>query len=94
MEARDHMTSRALLVLAVVAAPAAAAAFPPYRSTDAETAEPWRLQILELLARCKGNLVRVHEEVVAAGADLSYPALTAFCRWHGFGHARPEATGH
>lgn len=29
---------------------------------------------------CKGNLVRVHEELVAAGAALSYQALTAFCR--------------
>jgi len=29
--------------------------------------------------------VRVHEELVAAGAELSYPALTAFCRRHGIG---------
>ena len=33
----------------------------------------------------RGNLVRVHEELVAEGADLSYPALTAFCRRHGIG---------
>jgi hypothetical protein len=31
--------------------------------------------------------VRVHEELVAAGAALSYPALTAFCRRHGIGQA-------
>ncbi|OLD81725.1 MAG: integrase [Acidobacteria bacterium 13_1_20CM_58_21] len=48
----------------------------------AEKAEPHRQQILELLARCKGNLVRVHEELVASGAVLSYQALTAFCRRH------------
>ena len=36
---------------------------------------------------CKGNLVRVHEELVAGGAALSYPALTAFCRRHGIGQA-------
>ena len=36
---------------------------------------------------CKGNLVRVHEELVAGGAELSYPALTAFCRRHGIGQA-------
>ena len=45
-----------------------------------EKAMPYREQILELYQRCKGNLVRVYEELVAAGAQLSYPALTAFCR--------------
>lgn len=59
----------------------------------AEKAEPYRQQILELLARCKGNLVRVHEELVAAGAALSYPALTAFCRRHGIGQTPPQAAG-
>jgi hypothetical protein len=39
-------------------------------------AEPYRQQILELLIRCKGNLVRVHEELAARGAEMSYPALT------------------
>jgi transposase len=61
--------------------------------TRAETAEPYREQILELLSRCKGNLVRVHEEVVAAGAKLSYPALTAYCRRHGIGHEPPAPVG-
>ena len=46
----------------------------------AEKAEPYREQILDLLTSCKGNLVRVHEELVASGAALSYPALTGFCR--------------
>lgn len=50
-----------------------------------EKATAHRQQILELLASCKGNLVRVHEELVLAGAELSYPALTAFCRRHGIG---------
>ena len=50
-----------------------------------EKAEPYRDQILELLASCKGNLVRVHEELVAGGAALSYQALTSFCRKHGIG---------
>ncbi len=59
----------------------------------AEKAEPWRQQILELCDRCKGNLVRVHEELLAAGATLSYPALTAFCRRHGIGQAPPAAAG-
>src|SRR5450631_2439272 len=51
----------------------------------AEKAEPYRQQILDLLASCKGNLVRVHEELTAGGAALSYPALTAFCRRQGIG---------
>src|SRR5450631_701203 len=42
----------------------------------AEKAEPYHEQILELLFSCKGNLVRVHEDLVASGAVLSYPALT------------------
>jgi len=37
--------------------------------------------------------VRVHEELVAAGAGLSYPALTAFCRRHGIGQVSPVASG-
>src|SRR5581483_526948 len=59
----------------------------------AESAEPYREQIVELFARCKGNLVRVHEEIVAAGAKLSYQALTAYCRRHGIGHAPPLPVG-
>jgi transposase len=51
----------------------------------AEKAEPYRQQILALLNSCKGNLVRVHEELIADGAALSYPALTAFCRKQGIG---------
>jgi len=58
-----------------------------------EKAEPYRQQILELFATCKGNLVRVHEELTASGAVLSYPALTAFCRRHGIGQAAPVPAG-
>src|ERR1039458_2326427 len=36
--------------------------------------EPYRQQILELLPSCKGNLVRVLEELTAGGANLSYSA--------------------
>ena len=60
----------------------------------AEKAEPYRDQILELFAACKGNLVRVHEELVAAGAVVSYQALTAFCRRHGVGHKPKAPAGH
>ena len=59
----------------------------------AEKAEPHRQQILELLDSCKGNLVRVHEELVASGATLSYAALTGFCRRQGIGQAPVVAAG-
>jgi hypothetical protein len=37
--------------------------------------------------------VRVHEELLAAGARLSYAAVTAFCRRHGIGYQPPVAAG-
>ena len=52
-----------------------------------EKAEAYRQEILDLLKNCKGNLVRVHEELQATGANFSYQALTAFCRRHGIGQA-------
>ena len=58
-----------------------------------ELSEPYRQRILELYPTCEGNLVRVHEELAAEGAVLSYPALTAFCRKHGIGQAPKEPVG-
>jgi hypothetical protein len=58
-----------------------------------EKAEPYRRQILELFAACQGNLARVHEELMAAGAGLSYSALTAFCRRHHIGYQPPVPAG-
>ena len=37
--------------------------------------------------------MRVHEELLAGGAVLSYQALTAFCRRHGIGQAPAVAAG-
>lgn len=59
----------------------------------AERAEPYREQILESFTRCKGNLVRVHEELMEVGVQISYSALTAFCRRHGIGHEPPRPAG-
>jgi len=42
---------------------------------------------------CKGNLVRVHEELTERGAKLSYQALTAFCRRHGIAQSVVIAAG-
>jgi hypothetical protein len=59
-----------------------------------EKAEPYRDQIIELFQHCRGNLVRVHEELMAKDVAISYPALTAFCRRHGIGHAPKPPVGH
>jgi len=37
--------------------------------------------------------VRVHEELLAGGAQLSYASLTAFCRRHSIGYQPPVAAG-
>ncbi len=58
-----------------------------------EKAAPHRDAILELVPACKGNLVRVHEELVKTGATLSYQALTAYCRRHGIGHEPKKPAG-
>src|SRR5437867_4895581 len=58
----------------------------------AEKAEPYRQQILDLLTSCKGNLVRVHEELkaggrgaVVSGADRILPPAR---HWTNTGRAR------
>ena len=58
-----------------------------------EKAERHHDDIVELLAQCQGNLVRVHEELEANGAEVSYPALTAYCRRHGIGHEPKQPAG-
>jgi len=59
----------------------------------AEKAAPHADEIAQLFAACKGNLVRVHEELAAQGVTLSYQALTAFCRRHGIGHEPKPPSG-
>lgn len=56
-------------------------------------AEEHRERIAALWAECRGNLVRVHEELrVREGITLSYAALTAFCRKAGIGRpSRPPS---
>ena len=61
--------------------------------TRPEKASGLESEIRELHQRCKGNLVRVHEELVKAGATLSYQALTGFCRRHGIGYVPPKPAG-
>ena len=59
----------------------------------AEKAEPHRERILELHGSCRGNLVRVHEELVNEGVRISYPALTAYCRRQGIGQVEKVPVG-
>ena len=64
------------------------------RIERAEKAAPHRELILEWFDRCRGNLVRVHEELVKQGVTVSYAALTAFCRRHAIGYQPPAPVGH
>jgi transposase len=50
-------------------------------------------QVQSLFDRCEGNLVRVHEELVATGIDVAYPTVTAFCRRHKIGVAEKRPAG-
>src|SRR5215468_11961136 len=58
-----------------------------------EKAAPYEARILELYARCNGNLVRVCEELAREGIVLPYATLTGFCRRHGIGQKPKERTG-
>lgn len=58
-----------------------------------EKGEAHHDDIVEQFTRCNGNLIRVHEELEAQGAALSYQALTAYCRRHGIGYEPPQPAG-
>lgn len=59
------------------------------RLERAELATPHLDEIRRLYASCRGNLVRVHEELTAAGIELAYSTLTSACRRYGIG-AKPK----
>ena len=50
-------------------------------------------RIRELFAACKGNRVRVVEELAAEGIEVPYPTLTAFCRRHEIGLKPKQRVG-
>ncbi len=58
-----------------------------------ELGEPHDAEIRALHAQCRGNLVRVHEELQRLGVELSYSALTGYCRRHGIGYEAPKPAG-
>jgi hypothetical protein len=47
-------------------------------------------RIVELYESCQGNLVRVHEELLAEGIVLPYSTLTGYCRREGIGVTPPS----
>ncbi len=55
--------------------------------------DPHRERIVELFAACRGNLVRVHEELEAQGVSIPYSTLTGFCRREGIGVLPKKRTG-
>jgi transposase len=58
-----------------------------------EKAVEHRDAIVQLLQQCDGSFMRVHEELAKLGLQLSYPALTAFCRRHGIGQVPKQPAG-
>jgi transposase len=58
-----------------------------------EKADGHEDEIRALYALCKGNIVRVHEELTAKGVKLSYQALTGFCRRHDIGREPSKPAG-
>jgi len=54
---------------------------------------PHLQQIRELQNACKGNLVRVHEELESRGVEVAYATLTAFCRRHEIGSKPKQRVG-
>ena len=64
------------------------------KGTREQLPESLRERIVELHQQCKGNLVRVHEELTTAGATFSYQTLTRFCRVQGIGYVPTPPAGH
>jgi hypothetical protein len=50
--------------------------------------------IRSLYHSCKGNLVRVSEELGARHIDIPYSSLTRFCREHHISDSQPKPVGH
>lgn len=50
-------------------------------------------RIVELHASCRGNLVRVHEELEAEGVRVPYSTLTGYCRRAGIGVKQKQRSG-
>jgi len=58
-----------------------------------EQLDPHLERVRELHVSCKGNLVRVHEELAAENIEVGYSSLTSFCRRHEIGQPAKQRTG-
>jgi len=67
------------------------AAVPPMRRE--ESLAPHIDQVRQLFSACKGNRVRVHEELTAEGIEVAYQTLTTFCRRHDIGVKPKQRVG-
>ena len=56
-------------------------------------AKPHQARIEVLYGNCKGNLVRVQEELEAEGISIAYSTLTGFCRKQGIGQKPKKRSG-
>ncbi len=61
--------------------------------TRDEQLEPHLVRVRGLHVDCKGNLVRVHEELEREGIAVAYSTLTGFCRRHRIGVPEPQPSG-
>ena len=55
--------------------------------------DPHHDRVVELHRICRGNLVRVHEELAAEGIDTPYSTLTRYCRTRGIGQRPKKPVG-
>lgn len=60
----------------------------------ASAAEAYQERIEALYVSCKGNLVRVQEELETEGITIAYSTLTGFCRKQGIGQKPKKRSGH
>jgi len=57
------------------------------------SADRHRDRIVEQYIRCRGNMVRVHEELLAEGISIPYSTLTGFCRRENIGVKPKKRSG-
>lgn len=55
--------------------------------------DPFLDQVRELHAACRGNAVRIQEELQKKGIEVGYSTLTRFLRTHGLGARKKEPSG-
>jgi len=65
----------------------------PVRSGRRSRVEQYRTQVEQLLVTCRGNVVRVREELAHAGIELPYNTLADFIRKCGLGKERKRVSG-